>query len=203
MKGDKIVFYGGGLFLETEKIRRAASAKRRLERNPFLEPLSTLLARVEDEESRWRARASKFLRACYKEAESRLGEDRARALFVGAVPKRNRGHQKGQTGRPGLLPDLDAVLLAAYQNATCEAQTERERRTIPRQLAERLYADGSGRYGNSVEAIARHLRRLLKVQEKRATDSAEHHLRLFAAYKDVTGEDLSSSVLSVSLADCK
>lgn len=204
MKGGDIAFHGGAVFLIPEKIQRLGAGRRRLERNPFLEPLPGLLTEAPDERSQWRARARKFLRACYNEAKGRLGEDEARALFVEAPPKRKRGHQEGETGRPGLFEDRNARLLAAYDEWARGAQTERERGAIPRQLAERLYAAGKGaRYGASVDAIARHLRRLLKARAPRAAESAEQHRRLLEAYKATTGEDLRSTLLSSALADNK
>lgn len=140
--------------------------------------------------------------ACYNEARDRLGEDEAPVLFAEAVPKRNRGHQKGNTGRPGLYPDLPFTLLEAYDTWNQAAQSEDEKASIPRRLAARLYDDGKDtRYGASAAAIERHLRRLLKAREQRDAESAEQHRRFLAAYKTATGKDLPAALLSPPIAD--
>jgi hypothetical protein len=131
MKSDRIQFHGGSVFLLTERTKRAASGRQRLDRNPFRERWPGLLSETEDERSRWRGRARKFLKACYDEAKLRLGEDEARALFVEAIPGRKRGHRAGTTGRPGLLPDLPTILLAAHDAWALEARDEKEKVTIP------------------------------------------------------------------------
>jgi hypothetical protein len=195
---DDIGFYGSCVFLVTDKSRRAATARRRLDHNPFLEPSPGLLIETDEERTRWRADARKYLRACYREAEQRLGEDEARTLFTGAVTRRKRGQQKGKT-RGRLLPDLRAVLLEAYDNFAATIRDKKRSGTIPRELARQFSAEGP-QYGQSTPAIERHIRRLLKERERRPTESAEQHLRLRKALKRRFGEELPRSLLS-TLAD--
>jgi hypothetical protein len=204
MNREDIRFHGGSVVLVTEKTRRGASALRRLDRNPFREPLPSLLSDDADDRSRWRAHARKFLRAWYNQAKLRLGEDEARDLFAEAVPKRRRGRRKGEAGRSGLLPNLDSVLLGAYDERVRTAKDNKERASLPRWLGENLYDKGRGaKFGTSDKAIQRHLRRLLAKRERHDAESAAETQKLREAYRATTGQELPASLIESFVADSK
>jgi hypothetical protein len=162
------------------------------ERNPFHEPLPGLLGEAEDDHNRWLEAASEFLRGLFKDAKLRVGEDEARRLFVRATKRRRGEHGRQQVGRS---PTRDADLLYAYDEAIRHAQTDRERRATPRHLAGRLAAESGPRYGNSAQAIERHLRRLLADRKRQAEASAELFRQWREAYKEATGREPEPGLL--------
>jgi hypothetical protein len=92
-----------------------------------------------------------------------LGEDETRRLFK-AIATRDpvrRGRKRGSTD-----PLRDDELMSRYDVAASEAADEAERSSLPGRLAVMLYdeslkSDAADRFGNSAQAIEKHLRRLL------------------------------------------
>jgi hypothetical protein len=195
MKDPEIGFHGSAVFLMPEKRRSLGVSRRRLERNPFLEPFPGPLLWSDEEEKKWRANSLKFLKACFNEATARLGEDEARDLFAKAAPGRKRGQQRGAT-RGKLFPDRDRRLLSEYDGMVAAVSGDNERRAIPRLLSVKLYATGERGYGHSAAAIQKQIWRLLDERKRRQAEAAREAEKLRVAFRQQTGREFDQIRLS-------
>jgi hypothetical protein len=105
------------------------------------------------------------LRELFHNLKINLGEAEARRLFDHCSKPQRRRQSRGVSD-----PVRDAKLLDMYDLA---AEATDNRASMPRRTAERLYGSGPGKFGSSVDAIEKHLRRLLKAREKERKKEAE------------------------------
>jgi hypothetical protein len=202
MKTSKIGFHGGAVFLMPERRKRIGSGRRRLERNPFLEPQPSLLGTSESDLNRWKAAAGKFLKEAFKDATERIGEEAARKLFANAAPLR-RGRRKGQRNAV-LYPDVDARLLSVYDERAALINDAAGLRSLPHRLAVELYADGKGTgYGANATAIEWHIRRALRKRLAERKKIREQSDALRAVYREEFGKDFSDGTLLTPAMDSK
>jgi hypothetical protein len=99
-----------------------------------------------------------FLREAYAVAAYQFGEPRARFVWVNVVPKRTPGRRRGYQAKP----IVDEMLLIAYQIRS-QGLNERDRKQLPRLIAQDIKARAPGRWGLPTEAsLERRLRRRLE-----------------------------------------
>jgi hypothetical protein len=115
-----------------------------------------------------------LLREVFAVAVRHMGDSDARHFWKD-VAKGKPGRPKGRRKNP----DIDAILLDAYDAAAATAD-EKTRKTLPRRLATNADQQAPGRFGASAGAIQQRIRRLLNERQRRAKaerDLAEARLR--------------------------
>jgi hypothetical protein len=100
-----------------------------------------------------------ILGALFKYFTKVMGQPKARELFAPFAPKPARGRRVGL--------DRDAYLLLIYDRV---CKTTPDLAAVPRIAAIGIDANAPGKYGLSIEAIEKHIRRLVK--ERAATKLA-------------------------------
>lgn len=122
-------------------------------------------AKIPDKESPqlglWRGEVGALIHMAFRYATLAVGEEFAKELWAKVPTARRRGRPAGSTN---LLRDF--ALLGFY---AAEADDGTPLPTIPRVLGAKLYAESAKRprgerelYGNSADAIAQRIRRLVK-----------------------------------------
>jgi hypothetical protein len=97
-------------------------------------------------------------------AKAHLGEKKAQKLFVGVT------HRK-KMGRRAAVKE-NAELLRLYDEEV--AKNPMNRKSAPRQIAEYLYNRPSKRFGQSVDALTKRIRRQVAARKKGAILELEH-----------------------------
>jgi hypothetical protein len=105
------------------------------------------------------------LRELFCKLKINLGEVEARRLFDRCSKLPRKRQHRGVSD-----PARDAKLLDMYDLA---AEATDNKASVPRLIAERLHGSDTGKFGNSVDAIEKHLRRLLKARAKECVKEAE------------------------------
>jgi hypothetical protein len=105
------------------------------------------------------------LRELFVKLRFHLNEDEARRLFVRCSPRRKPLHQ----GRGVSDPERDRRLLDLY-----DLVAETQPRKAVRMVAEHFDNSEPGRFGNSVKAIERHIRRLVDSRIKAQAGHSRH-----------------------------
>jgi hypothetical protein len=108
----------------------------------------------------------------FRIAALHLGDVEARKLFRAAV--------KAKGGRRASA-ELDAELLRMHDSEV--AKHPEKRGSVPRTLAKHLYTEEPQKFGNSADAIAKHIRRLLITRKNREEAAA----RRWESFRDDTG----------------
>jgi hypothetical protein len=118
-----------------------------------LKRLSLLSSETETERATRVATVERGVAAAFKAVVEHLGEDAARQLFASLLRRPKRGPGKA------LAPDRDARLLIEHDAAAQAGETVAA-------LARRLHKSGP-KLGNTPEAIATQIRRLVKKRKER------------------------------------
>ena len=109
----------------------------------------------------------------FRYAVTVFGETDARRHWAG-VAKKPRGAPKGSRD-----PAKDQRLLTLYDEAISCCTSKTARAKVPGEIGKLIAAAKPARYGNSSDAITKHVRRLIQERDKQRREEEERMRRLF------------------------
>lgn len=124
--------------------------------DPMSEPASSRKKRI--------ASVNSLVFEVFNLAKAHLGEKEAQKLFVGVTRRKKKGKHAAEK--------LNAELLRLYDEEV--AKNPESRKSAPRRIAENLYNKRSKRFGQSVGALTKRIRRQVEARKKGAILELEH-----------------------------